>query len=369
LINTLTPGTSTVQKDSERDKILEKISHEYGKPEEKQREAVKKMGKDEFFKLLINQVQHQDPLKPYDNEQMAAQMAQFTALEQMVNMNQNIEKLQQSQVPLQNMGAANLIGKFVTVDSSRVQHTEGKYSTLAFELPKDATRLRISLMNDHGETVREFTKENVKQGPVSIEWDGKKENNLLAASGSYSMQIAAVDEHEKPIMVKTTNTQMVHGVGFEGKDTVLYTGDLTKPQKMMLKDVTRIIDNSQSQQPGVIGGPGGLQIGGLQNLVGQGAEKPPEMAEERPVEGVDVGQNGRFTPVDVRAIHKNQEKPDYAPPVDDSALRRAAYEVRKDLSDANLAAQAVAAGKLDNNAARKSVPSGGEFSAAGKLAE
>src|SRR4051794_37399355 len=106
----MTPGSKQGH-DAQRGEVLDRINREYGRPEEKQREAVKKLGKDEFFKLMINQVQHQDPLKPYQNEQMAAQMAQFTSLEQMVNMNENLNKLINSQQPLQNLGAANLIGK------------------------------------------------------------------------------------------------------------------------------------------------------------------------------------------------------------------------------------------------------------------
>src|SRR5262245_45312066 len=104
--------------------VLKRIHEQYGAPEQKEREAVKKLGKDDFFKIMVTQMQHQDPLKPYQNEEMAAQMAQFTALEQMMNVNSNLEKLTQAQQPLHNMGAANLIGKYVTADSSRVLHTE-----------------------------------------------------------------------------------------------------------------------------------------------------------------------------------------------------------------------------------------------------
>src|SRR3954463_14122568 len=121
MLNSMTPGGGQGH-DAKRGEILERISREYGKPEDKQREAVKKLGKDEFFKIMITQIQHQDPLKPYQNEQMASQMAQFSALEQMVNVNQHLKKLTQAQEPLQNLGAASLIGKFVTADSSRVTH-------------------------------------------------------------------------------------------------------------------------------------------------------------------------------------------------------------------------------------------------------
>ena len=91
MINSLKPGATGPRE--QKGEELQKLLNKYAPPEEKQREATKKLGKDEFFKIMVTQMQHQDPLKPYDNEQMAAQMAQFTALEQMVNVNANLEKL------------------------------------------------------------------------------------------------------------------------------------------------------------------------------------------------------------------------------------------------------------------------------------
>ncbi len=54
---------------------------------------VQNLGKDEFFKLLITQLQHQDPLKPMDDKEFIAHMAQFSALEQMMQMNKNMTKM------------------------------------------------------------------------------------------------------------------------------------------------------------------------------------------------------------------------------------------------------------------------------------
>lgn len=357
MINTLTPG-STQGHDEKRNEALERISREYGKPDEKQREAVKKLGKDEFFKIMITQIQHQDPLKPAQNEQMAAEMAQFSALEQMVNVNQNLEKLTQAQQPLQNLGAANLIGKFVTADSSRFLHTEAKYSPLSFELPADAAKVRIAIINDRGENVKEIERSGLKKGPVSIDWDGRKANNMLAGSGQYMMQIQAENDRGQAISVRTTNTQVVHGVGFEGKETVLYTGDVAKPVKMLLRNVTRIVDTSQSnRQPGqaapMVTGPGGMQIGGLENVVGGGAEAlaggafpsgtAPEIPEERVVEGATPGMSSKFMNVNADALRKANQKPEPEQSISQDELRQ--MIARPDLSAANLAAEAVQSGK------------------------
>ncbi|MCI5829228.1 MAG: flagellar hook assembly protein FlgD [Treponema sp.] len=70
------------------------------------------LGKDDFLKLLITQLSHQDPTKPTDNTQMIAQMAQFSSLEQMTNMNQEFAKMNQMLVSSQGV---NTIGKTVDI--------------------------------------------------------------------------------------------------------------------------------------------------------------------------------------------------------------------------------------------------------------
>ncbi len=251
MINTLKPSQAPGH-DAEKGEVLKKIMNQYGTPEEKQRDAVKKLGKDEFFKIMITQIQHQDPLKPYQNEDMAAQMAQFTSLEQMMNVNSNLEKLTQSQMPLHQLGATNLIGKQVTTDSSRLAHEEGRHSDLKFNLPVDAAKVRVALLNDKGEVVRELEQENLSKGDVSIPWDGKRSNNLPVPSGTYFFRAIAETEQGKNISVSTQSSQVVSGISFDGKELVLLTGDPQSPGKVLLKNVSKIVDlsslkNSESQ--------------------------------------------------------------------------------------------------------------------------
>ena len=76
------------------------------------RKVQRDLGKDEFLKLLITQLSNQDPTSPMENTEFIAQMAQFSSLEQMTNMNQEFAKMNSMLVSSQAVGT---IGKTVDI--------------------------------------------------------------------------------------------------------------------------------------------------------------------------------------------------------------------------------------------------------------
>jgi len=76
------------------------------------RTASQQLGKDDFLKLLITQLSHQDPLSPMENTEFIAQMAQFSSLEQITNMSAGFNRLSSM---LTNSEAVNLVGKTVDI--------------------------------------------------------------------------------------------------------------------------------------------------------------------------------------------------------------------------------------------------------------
>jgi flagellar basal-body rod modification protein FlgD len=90
-------------------------------PNQIERKTGGTLGKDDFLKLFVAQLQHQDPMNPMQDGDMMGQMASFSSLEQITNMaaaNQNIA------ASLQSTGAVSLIGRTVTyVDANDESHT------------------------------------------------------------------------------------------------------------------------------------------------------------------------------------------------------------------------------------------------------
>jgi len=77
------------------------------------------LGKDDFLNLFVSQLKYQDPMNPMDNTQFTAQLAQFSTLEQLYNMNNTMEKLVNYQESLNNGMLSNLIGRQIrTADGS-----------------------------------------------------------------------------------------------------------------------------------------------------------------------------------------------------------------------------------------------------------
>ncbi len=76
------------------------------------RTAQQDLGKDDFLKILITQLQHQDPTKPMEDRKFIAQMAQFSSLEQMTNMSTQFTELSAT---LKGAQAMNLIGRNVEI--------------------------------------------------------------------------------------------------------------------------------------------------------------------------------------------------------------------------------------------------------------
>jgi len=96
-----------------------------------EREDGNNLDKDAFFKLLITQLKYQDPLTPMDNTEFIAQMAQFSSLEQMANMNKNLSQFLRIQALSE---GASLIGRNVeTVDADTGEIIRGEVVRVSFE--------------------------------------------------------------------------------------------------------------------------------------------------------------------------------------------------------------------------------------------
>ena len=200
-----------------------------------------KMDKDAFFKLMMAQMKNQDPSNPLKNHEMAAQLAQFSTLEQMSNMNTTLTEIKGGSKPIEQFQALNLIGKQIAGDSAKVTRSEiDTDHDFKFTLPQDAKTVNVKVVNAKNEPVREFKFSQLKTGENKISWNGENDRGQKAVAGEYRFQVEALGGGGQKLNVKTDFTGVVSGMSFSPEGPVLQVGK----HSVRLKDIRQFSDPS-----------------------------------------------------------------------------------------------------------------------------
>ena len=157
-------------------------------PNEKARVAPQKtMGQADFLKLLTTQMQNQDPTNPVDNTKMIADMAQFSSLEAMKQLNDTVSSMSQMFKTNQAVQASVLVGKDVVVPGSTVNLISGTAPVALVNIEESLTDVKAQIRNASGELVREYSWESLPQGQGDLKWDGKDASGNALPQGSYTV--------------------------------------------------------------------------------------------------------------------------------------------------------------------------------------
>jgi flagellar basal-body rod modification protein FlgD len=189
------------------------------------------MGKDAFMKLLIAQLQNQDPMNPMQGDQMATQLAQFSSLEQLQQINTNLTAQQTAGGTLlgavQSTSAISSIGHVVTAlgDQISVGGTEATTSVQA-TFATAAAKTTLHIYDSSGTEVATASTGSEKNGMQTINL-GKLTDGLTP--GTYTYKIDATDADGKAVSVQTYTTARIDGVSSGSSGIVLTAGGITIP--------------------------------------------------------------------------------------------------------------------------------------------
>ena len=173
------------------------------------------IGKDDFFKMLLAQIQNQNPLNPIDGADFAAQLAQFSSLERLGNINDQLETMNLYQASVNNAQSLNLIGREVTAKGD-VLKVEGEPVDLTYNLSGYAKKVSIKIYDEEGSLVDTLEFGNQKEGRNSVVWDC---NNV--SKGNYTFDVSAIDDNGNNVDVDTMTTGVVTGVTFKNGSSYL----------------------------------------------------------------------------------------------------------------------------------------------------
>lgn len=174
------------------------------------------MGKEEFLKLLVAQLQNQDPLEPQDNSEFVAELAQFSNLEQTIAINDNLEAMSLQQQGTQNSQIVAMVGKTVSVRGSMVTASgSGQPVPLAFNLDDTAHEVSITVRDLNGQDIRTLDIGERDAGTVSMMWDGRTNQGIVAPAGTYTVTVSAKNEAGGTVSSSQETTGIVDAVSFD----------------------------------------------------------------------------------------------------------------------------------------------------------
>ncbi len=149
------------------------------------------LNKDDFLKLLMTQMQHQDPLNPMDNTEFLSQLSQFSQLEQIYNVNQNIQDLAASQNSSRDMLLGNLLGKTAKVDASDIYLKDQDNISINYDLADSAEKVTVNIYDADRNLVRTIQAIQQPSGQQKLDWDGKDNDKKDLPEGTYSIEVTA----------------------------------------------------------------------------------------------------------------------------------------------------------------------------------
>ena len=203
------------------------------------------LGQDAFLQLLVTQLQYQDPLNPMDDKEFVAELAQFSSLEQLTEINSGIENLATQNEQQQVMGAVNFIGKTIEATGTAVSLADGDATPVTFTLPQDAETCMVNVLDTSGQIVRTVDLGATSAGKVEFTWDGKDYDGNVMADGQYQVAVTATDADGNTMTVSSTMTGTVQGVSQENGSYYLNIGN---DRYVAFTDVTNVIDSSGASE-------------------------------------------------------------------------------------------------------------------------
>ncbi|TSA12091.1 MAG: flagellar hook assembly protein FlgD [Deltaproteobacteria bacterium] len=205
------------------------------------------LDKDSFMKLFVAQMQHQDPLKPMEAYEISAQLAQFSSLEQLYNLNENMNNMIAYQTSQNNLQLLSLINKKVEVVTDKLTLQGGKATEARYELGEEATSCVINICDENGTNVRSLNLGAEHAGSYTLDWDGRDQRGAILPDGRYYFDVVAKDATGHEVPVNTSICGRITGLDFEDGITMLVLED---GSRIGVADVVRVIDiaNSNTQE-------------------------------------------------------------------------------------------------------------------------
>jgi flagellar basal-body rod modification protein FlgD len=149
------------------------------------------MDQSSFLTLMTAQLKNQDPFAPVDNTQMVAQMAQFSSLSGITEMNSTLKSIATKLNGTSLNDAIGYVGKTVLVSGNTAYPRASGGLAGAVDLAKDATSVTVTIKNASGEVLHTVEMGAESAGAVAWDWDGTTDSGEEAGPGPFNVTVSA----------------------------------------------------------------------------------------------------------------------------------------------------------------------------------
>jgi len=147
---------------------------EYMAPKKEDVQGSEELGQKAFLKLMITQLENQDPLSPQENGEFIAQLAQFSSVESLDQLNNQFDDFSQSFVANQALQASTLVGRSVSVPATSTYLEEGGWVSISSDIPASTNDVKLNIYNETGALVEQVSAGAAESGEHIIRWNGDK---------------------------------------------------------------------------------------------------------------------------------------------------------------------------------------------------
>ena len=200
---------------------------------------------DQFLKLLVTQLQNQDPLNPMQNAELTSQLAQISTVEGINNLKNTMLAISGQIDVSQSMNAVAMIGKGVLIPGSKVKvgvdgdnAAERVVTPYGLDLQGDAQKVQVRISDSNGAVVRTIEMGEQKTGVYTLNWDGKNDSGVALDAGAYTVSVLATDGDGKKVNAEVLSYGQVKSVAYSTNGLRL---DLGLDGQTSMLDVRKVI--------------------------------------------------------------------------------------------------------------------------------
>jgi len=196
------------------------------------------LGQSEFLKLMLTQIQHQDPINPVDSGEFLSQLAQFGTVNGITELKSSFDLLAATLQSSQALQASTMVGRTVLVPGDVGLLETGAELRGAVEMPSSSADLKVLIHDASGQLVRQLDLGTQPAGTVHFAWDGSSDSGGAVTTGTYRVSAQAFVNGEA-VSQATLIEARIESVtlGRAGKDSSLNLRGLGAVQMNEIREI------------------------------------------------------------------------------------------------------------------------------------